>query len=147
MAFQAILEDLRGATDASRTTLRLDMPDKNLHVDTVAAETLASGVRPLKDDDSIVQRNLPTVKFLEKERRVLVQDDCLNADPAPPPELIDYYGVKAQMLGPIVRDDRVIGWISVHYTPGCRNWSKKDVAALQDAVERVWQELNRSSQT
>lgn len=138
MAFQEILEDLLDSTAASRTTVRLDMPSQNFHLDKVAAEALASGVRSLKDDTSINDlRKVPTYEFVEKERRILVQNDCLTADPAPPPALIDFYGVKAQMLGPVVRDDRVIGIISVHYTPGPREWSEKDVASLQDALERV----------
>ena len=141
MAFRDVLEDLLSATAASRTTLRLDLPDKDLHVDRVVAEAVAAGVRSIGDDSSIDQRALPTVMFLEEERRPLVQDDCLAADPAPPQALIDLYGVKAQMLGPLVRDDRLIGWISVHYTLGSREWSDEDVEALREAIERTQQEL------
>jgi GAF domain-containing protein len=141
MAFRDVLEDLLSATAASRTTLRLDLPEKDLHVDRVAAEAVAAGVRSIGDDSSIDQRALPTVMFLEEERRPLVQDDCLAADPAPPQALIDLYGVKAQMLGPLVRDDRLIGWISVHYTLGSREWSDEDVEALREAIERTQQEL------
>ncbi len=145
-AFQEILEDLLDLTTTSRTTVRFDMPDKNFHLDTVAAEALAPGVHSLEDDTSINDlRKVPTYEFVEKERRILVQNDCLTADPAPPRALIDSYGVKAQMLGPIVRDDRVIGIISVHYTPGPREWSEKDVAALQDALERVRRALEQGS--
>jgi GAF domain-containing protein len=144
--FQEILEDLLDSTAASRTTVRLDIPSKNFHLDEVAAEALAPGVRSLKDDTSINDlRKVPTYEFVEKERRILVQNDCLTADPAPPPALIDYYGVKAQMLGPVVRDDRVIGIISVHYTPGPREWSEKDVAALEDALKRVRRALEQGS--
>jgi maleate isomerase len=136
-----ILRDLLRTTAASRTTLRLGLPERNLHVDRVVAEVVAPGVRHIGEDSSIDQRELPTVKYIEEERRILVQNDCLAADPAPPRALIDFYGVKAQMLGPIVRDDRVIGWISVHYTLGFRMWGEEDVAALQEALERVQQEL------
>jgi GAF domain-containing protein len=142
MVFRDVLEDLLTVTAASRTTLRLDLPDKDLHVDRIVAEAVAAGVRPIGDDSSIDQRALPTVMFLEEERRPLVQNDCLAADPAPPQALIDFYGVKAQMLGPLVRDDHLIGWISVHYTPGPREWSDKDVDALREAIERTQQELD-----
>ena len=146
MSFQEILEDLLDSTAASRTTVRLDMPDKNFHLDTVAAEALAPGVRSLRDDTSINDlRKVPTYEFVEKERRILVQNDCLTADPAPPPALIDHYGVKAQMLGPIVRDGRMIGIISVHYTPDPREWDEKDVDALQHALERVRRVLEQGS--
>jgi GAF domain-containing protein len=142
MVFRDVLENLLTATAASRTTLRLDLPDKDLHVDRVVAEAVAAGVQSIGDDSSIDQRALPTVMFLEEERRPLVQNDCLAADPAPPQALIEFYGVKAQMLGPLVRDDHLIGWISVHYTPGPREWSHKDVDALREAIERTQQELD-----
>ncbi len=145
MTLRGILHDLLRTVTASRTTLRLDLPERNLHVDRVVAEAVAPGVRPIGEDSSIDQRALPTVKFIEGERRILVQNDCLTADPAPPPALIDFYGVKAQMLGPIVRDDHLIGIISVHYTPGPREWSEKDVDALQDALERVRRAIEQGS--
>lgn len=141
MPFQDILEELLESTAASRTTLRPDLPDRRLHVDRVAAEAVAPGVRSIAEDGSIDQRALPTVRFLEEERRTLVQNDCSNADPSPPPALIEFYGVKAQMLEPIVRDEHLLGWISVHYTPGPREWSEGDIGALSRAVERVQREL------
>jgi GAF domain-containing protein len=142
MALRDVLENLLSATAASRTTLRLDVPNKDLYVDRVAAEAVAANVRSIGDDSSIDQRALPTVTFLEEERRPLVQNDCLVADPAPPQALIDLYGVKAQMLGPLVRDGHLIGWISVHYTHGPREWSDEDVDALRDAIERTQRELD-----
>ena len=138
-----IMEDLLGATAASRTTLRLDLPDQDSGLDGVVAEALAPGVRSLRNDTSIRNlRGVSTVRFLEEQRRVLVQNDCLADDLAPPAELIEHYGVKAQMLAPIVRDDRLAGVISVHYAPGPRDWSSEDVAVLQEAVERVQRELD-----
>ena len=143
MPLQEIMENLLRATDASRTTLRLDMPQQDAGLDTVVAEALAPGVRSLRDDTSIRNlRSVSTVRFLEEQRRVLVQSDCLADDPAPPSELIKLYGVKAQMLAPIVREDRLAGVISVHYAPGPRVWSSEDVAVLQEAVERVQRELD-----
>jgi GAF domain-containing protein len=140
---QDILEDLLESTSVSRTTIRLDVPIQDLHLDTVAAEALAPSVRSLRDDVSITNlREVPTVEFLEQERRILVQNDCLTADPAVPQKLIDLYGVKAQMLGPLVCNDRLIGVVSVHYTPGPREWSDKDVDALREAIERTQQELD-----
>ncbi len=144
-SFQEIMEDLLGSADASRTTLRLDLPDQDAGLDAVVAEALAPGVRSIRDDTSIRNlRDVSTVRFLEEQRRPLVQKDCLTDDLAPPSELIERYGVKAQMLAPIVRDDRLIGVISVHYVPGPRDWSSEDVAALQEAAERVQRELDRA---
>ncbi|MFD4975764.1 GAF domain-containing protein [Streptomyces sp. NPDC058424] len=49
-----------------------------------------------------------------RTRRVLMQDDCQTANPSPPQALLDAYQVRAQMLAPIVRDGRVVGWLSFH---------------------------------
>jgi maleate isomerase len=145
MRFQEILEDLLRSTDASRTTLRLDLPDQDTGLDTVVAEALAPGVRSIRDDTSIRNlRDIPTVRFLEEQRRPLVQKDCLADDLASPSELTELYGVRAQMLAPLVRGGRLIGVISVHYVPGPRDWNADDVAALQEAAERVQRELNEA---
>ena len=142
--FQEILEELLRSTGTSRTTLRLDLPDQDARLDVVAAEALAPGVRAIKDDTAIRNlRGTSTVGFLEEQRRVLVQNDCLADDLAPPPELIELYGVRAQMLAPIVREGRLAGVISVHYVTGPRQWSAEDVAALQQAAERVQRELDQ----
>ncbi len=142
--FQEIMEDLLRSTDASRTTLRLDLPDQDDGFDVVAAEALAPGVRSISDDTSIRNlRDAATVRFLEDQRRPLVQNDCSADGLAPPSELIERHGVRAQMLAPLVREGRLIGVISVHYVPGPRAWSAEDVAALREAAERVQRELNR----
>lgn len=141
-AFQEVLDDLLEATSSSRTTIRLDSPSDGFHLDAVAAEALAAGIRTLKDDTSITNlREVPTVRFLDEERRLLVQNDCLTADPEVPRKLIELYGVKAQMLGPLLREGDLIGVISVHHNLGPREWSARDIEALQDAVHRVQQTL------
>jgi GAF domain-containing protein len=142
-SFQVIMEDLLRSTESSRTTLRLDLPDQDAGLDAVVAEALAPGVRSLRGDTSIRNlRDVSTVRFLETQRRLLVQNDCSADDLAPPPELIELYGVKAQMLAPIVREDRLVGVISVHHAPGPRDWSAEDVAALREAIEHVQRELD-----
>jgi maleate isomerase len=141
--FQEILEELLRSTCTSRTTLRLDLPDQGFGLDTVTAEALAPGVRSISDDTSIRNlRGTSTVRFLEEQRRPLVQNDCLADDLGPPPELIELYGVRAQMLAPIVREGRLAGVISVHYVPEPRQWSAEDIAALRETVERVQRELD-----
>jgi maleate isomerase len=141
--FQEILEDLLVSTGASRTTLRLDLPNQDAGLDEVVAEALAPGVRSIRGDTSIRNlRDSPPIRFLEEQRTPLVQEDCSTADPAPPSELVELYGVRAQMVAPLVRDDGLVGVISVHYVPGPRGWSAQDHAALQEAVERVQRELD-----
>ena len=68
---------------------------------------------------------------------MLIQRDCLTDEPVAPQELIDLYGVRAQMLAPIVRDDRLVGIISVHHATTPRDWSEDDVGALRDTAARV----------
>jgi maleate isomerase len=54
--------------------------------------------------------------------------------PNPPKELFTVYGTKAQMMEPVVRADKMVCWISVHYNPSTREWSRSDVAALEAAL-------------
>lgn len=139
MAFQTTVETLLQQTGASRTTLRLDRPEGFFPV---VAEALAPGIRSIADDTSIDLGASATFRSLDRERQFLIQPDLLAADPAPPPELIELYGARAQMLAPVVRDDRLIGIVSVHYAPGPRTWTDGEVAALKRAVEEVLVELS-----
>jgi maleate isomerase len=134
---QHILEDLLQLTDASRTTLRIDIPEQNSNIDAPLIEVLAPGIRSIKSLAKLEQRKLPTVIFMEENRCNLIQEDCANSDVSPPKDLIQVYGVKAQMLGPLVWDDKLVGFISVHYTPSTRHWSQKEITALDDVKERV----------
>ena len=138
----AILAALRDATGAARVTLRLDVPRRRLHSDDVAAEALAPGVTSLRGHTSIDQRAAGTIRWLDANRRILIQPDLRGADPAPPRELVELYGATAQMLGPIVRDDRLVGWVSIHHAGGPRQWRAEDVAALETAMRAVHRELD-----
>jgi maleate isomerase len=138
MAHQAVIDDLLETTGASRTTLRLDTPGD---VFPVVAEAVAPGIRSIKDEKGIDLKAAATFQFLEHELRPLIQNDCSSGDNPPPPELIALYGVHAQMLGPVVRDGRLVGIVSVHYAPSPREWSEADVAALEHAVARIQSEL------
>lgn len=142
MALQEIAEELLATTSASRTTIRVDRPGA---VFPVVAEALAPGVRSIKDETAMDLRGAATFKYLQRELRSLVQSDCL-ADPesAPPPELLDLYGVRAQVLAPLVRDGRLAGIVSVHYADGPREWGEADVAAAERAAERALGELQRT---
>jgi GAF domain-containing protein len=135
MSFQTVVERLLVETGASRTTLRLDAPDA---VFPVVAEALAPDVGSIADDTSIDLRASPTFAFLEREQRLLVQSDLFEAAVAPPPELIAQYGVRAQIVAPIVRGGRLTGIVSVHYAAGPREWTPDDI----DAVERARDEID-----
>ena len=77
----------------------------------------------------------------ERERRLLIQSDLLDAEVAPPPQLIAQYGARAQMLAPILRDDRLVGILSVHYAPGPRDWTPEDIGALERARDEIVAQL------
>ena len=139
MTFQRTVETLLQQTGASRTTLRLDQPDGFFPV---AAEALAPGIRSIAGDSSIDLGASATFQSLERKRKLLIQSDLLAADPAPPAELIELYGARAQMLAPVVRDGALAGIVSVHYSPGPRAWTDDDVAALEQAVEQVLADLD-----
>jgi GAF domain-containing protein len=137
--FQALMEELRDRTDASRTTLRID--DEPGVEFPVKAEALAPGINSIAGDNTIAIRASATFKWVDKERRILVQEDLLAADPAPAPELIERYGGRAQMLAPVQRAGELVGLVSVHYAPGPRHWSDEEVGVLEEIVERVEREL------
>ena len=79
----------------------------------------------------------PTFRYLERELRLLVQEDILASDTAPPPELIERYGAGAQILAPVVLDGRMVGFVSVHNAQGPRRWSGEEIAAAESAARRV----------
>ena len=132
--FQRIIDDLRVRTNASRTTLRLDSDKHRWFVNGIVAESLGAGAMSLRKETGLQQRRSGTATWLEQNRQILVQNDTANAEPQPPKELFTVYGTKAQMMAPVVRGDRMMGWISVHYNPSTREWSREDVAALEAAL-------------
>ena len=132
--FEAMLHKLLKKTNASRTTIRLDVPDRSFNVSGCVAEALAPGIESIAAATSINQRASGTATWLEDNRKILVQNDTANAVPNPPPQLIQIYGTRAQMMAPVVRGKNMTGWISVHYNPSKRDWLADDVAALEYAV-------------
>lgn len=140
--FTAILQQLLETTKASRTTLRLDVPERGFQVNGVVAEALTPGVNSIAAEKSLQQRATQTASFIEQNRKILVQDDCATAVPNPPKELMAIYGTKAQMVAPIVRGADMVGWVSVHYNPSPRQWTREDVAALEAAVAATHKQMD-----
>jgi maleate isomerase len=141
---EAILKTLLDETNASRTTLRIDLPQLGLHVNAPAAEALAPGVHSIKDKTSLDQRNAVAVKWLEKNRRVFVENDCLNttADVAPEHEVTDVYGIRSEMVAPVIRNGHLIGWVSVHNTRGPHQWTKGEIAAIEAACAKIRSQID-----
>ena len=137
--FASLVDELRKQVQASRVTLRLEVEGTNFPV---VAESRAPGIDSIRGDDSLDQRNLPTVRFLFRAKSLLVQDDCARAEVPVPEELMSRYAVKAQMLAPILdADGEVRGWLSAHYCPGPRKWRKPDQAAIAQAAAAVCRAL------
>ena len=132
--FENLMADLLIATGASRVTLRLARPGE---VFPVVAEALAPGTPSITSGVSPDLTNAPTMRYLAEHHANLIQDDCLKAEVPPPPELLEFYGVKAQMLAPIVGGTELIGLVSVHYTPSPRHWTTEEIDALDRAAKEV----------
>jgi GAF domain-containing protein len=133
-SLEQIAAELLEATGASRVTIRLDTPGE---VYPVAAEAVAPGVRSIRGATEIDLRKAETFRFLDRERRTLVQSDCLRDEPAVPPELIELYGVRAQVLVPVVSAGGLAGIVSVHHAATVRDWTEAEVAAAEAAAARV----------
>lgn len=145
-ALQKILDSLRADTRAGRTTVRLDHPGLGFHVDAVAAESLSEGVHSIKPHTSLDQKNAAAVKWLQRNMRTFVMDDCLNPwDPevAPETEVIETYGIRSEMVTPVVSGGTLVGWISVHYTKGPRKWTEEDIERIEAASEQAREVMDR----
>ena len=135
----AILDCLRVAVKASRTTLRVDDPARDWQVGLVCAESLGLGVASMRGDGSINQRAAATSQWLAEHKTNLLQPNLLdNPQPPPPAALLAAYGAKAQMLGPLLdRTGYLVGWISAHYVDGPHALSEADSLAMDQARGEV----------
>lgn len=149
-ALRDILDALRVDVEAGRTTVRLDDCGLGFHVDTVAAETLSPGVHSIMTLNSLDQKNAAAVKWLQENRRTFVMDDTLNpwdASVAPEKQVIEGYGIRSEMVAPVLKDGEIVGWVSVHYTAGPRHWTAAEIARLEaacDAVRGVLEDVDRA---
>ena len=134
MLYQEIVDGLLRATAGSRVTIRLERPGETLPI---VAEALAPGIPSLQGPSTIDLRAAPTVRYLAETLGTLIQDDLLAAETPPPPELIQQYGARAQMLAAVGVDGKLAAIVSVHYSPGPRHWTAVEVAALEAAAARV----------
>lgn len=130
MNLNTLVTTLLSDTRADRVTIRLDVPGMNFPC---IAEATAPGISSIEADNSLDQRGAATAQWIIRNRQVLVQPDVRESDTPPPQELIDSYGVLAQMLSPIEVDGDVAGWISVHSTTA-RPWEPTDVTAARAAA-------------
>jgi maleate isomerase len=124
------LQTLRVFTKAQRATLRLDVPGMNFPC---VAESCAEGIEEISDDNSLDQAGAATAQWITRTHRVLVQPNFKDVNPAPPQALQDLYGVRAQMLAPVIVEGERVGWISLHSTVE-RVWNRGEIMAIEAAA-------------
>jgi len=140
-SYQPLVDELLQELGASRVTLRID--DVPGEVFPVKAESLAPGINSIAGDRTLPIRQSETFKWVERERRVLVQDDILASPITPAPALTGRYGARSQMLAPVFRGDDLVGLVSIHHVGEPRTWSPDEVALLERAVERLEADLGQ----
>lgn len=130
-----ILGRLMSATGALRCTVRIDHPAMGFSVNTPCAEVLAPGAASMLHNASIDHRRARSVRWIEKNRRPLLQEDVFaDAGMAPPPALVREFATRAQMVAPLIGvDDYMFGWVSAHFAEGPRAFAPADIAALDEA--------------
>ncbi len=133
---EAVLERLLTETDASRVTLRQDLPGN--YAFPVTHEALAEGVMSLRDERTVDLPTQPVVLELQKERQV-VQEDCRTAydDPAFQQMLDTYGGLAAQIVTPVFDGDRLRAVVSLHQLGQPRTWTTEEIAAASKAADQV----------
>jgi len=137
---QQILDKLRKDTLSGRTTVRLDHQALGFTVASPAGESLSDGVHSIKSQTQLDQWNCAAVRWLIKNRRTFVMDDCLNPwDPEVAPErpVIETYGILSEMLTSVIKGGEMVGWVSVHYTKGSRKWTEEEIRMIESAAHRV----------
>ena len=135
---EEVLARLVRATGADRCTLRFDDPMRGWTVQLPCAEVLVGDAKSLRQENSVDQRAAATVKWLETHRHILIQPDLANTDVPAPAALIQAYGVRAQMLGPLFRQDGFLqGWISAHYLNPPGSLGPERVAAMRQAITAI----------
>lgn len=137
--FNAILAELTRMTGAIRTTVRLDVPVLSWSVNTPCAEVLARDVRSMRSDASIDHRRARSIRWIERHRETLIQEDVhADAEMAPPSALSAVFGTQAQMVAPLIMPDGyMIGWVSAHFADCPRRFTPEDRAAIEAAAAAV----------
>jgi GAF domain-containing protein len=137
----AIMDGLLLATQASRASLRLIDGVGGL---LLRAEALADGQPAMMTGPGVDPRQYETYQYLARYMQALVQPDCREGPPHPPPMMIEHYGVLAQILSPVSIDGELVGAISLHQAGRTRDWSDQDLSAVAMARRRVEVQLTQN---
>ena len=52
------------------------------------------------------------------------------------------YGIRSEMVAPVIHNDDLIGWVSVHNTRGPHQWTKGEIAAIEAACVEVGRHID-----
>lgn len=136
--FQPSVDALFAALRPSRIILRLETPGAFYPV---VAEALAPGVRSVAGGPEPDFAQAPTWLYVTRELRPLVQDAVEGHPLGLPAALIGHYGVRAQLLVPVVRGDRFVGVVGIHVSDGPRRWTDDELALADAFARQVAREL------
>ena len=143
-AAQAVLDEVRTKLNVQRCTLRRDVQGKGVFG--VALESRSPGVRALLGDFTIVQSGQPVVQALLAKRAQVVQNDSRNATAEPAFQtMLDHYGdMRAQIVTPVVRNDGLVGVLSIHQLGTLRDWTKEETQYAWAATELLGEIMESS---
>ncbi|HSF61899.1 MAG TPA: GAF domain-containing protein [Gaiellaceae bacterium] len=137
---EAVVQRLLVETGASRVTLRQDLPGDYAYP--VTHEALAPGTGSLREERTVDLRTQPVVRELERGCQVVQNDSrAASDDPAFQQMLQTYGGLSAQIVTPILRDERLVAIVSVHELRGPRVWTAEEIGAATLAAEEVKAQL------
>lgn len=134
-SFQTIVTELLLETDASRAMLQVAQPDGTFPI---VAEAVRHGMQQIRNQaPSPELTGRSAFASLDKTQDIFVLNDVAQANPGLPPILLNSYGVKAQMLAPLVLGGRLAGVLTVHHALGPRQWAAGDLGAVRKAKSNV----------
>lgn len=141
MWLDTLSQELLDETRATRITIRLADPEDPYFP--VKGEATVDGFPSLKGTVNDKLLTAPTFLWVKNNLgELLVQDDVLTSEPVFP-DLVEIYGIRAQVLAPVIRNGELAGLISVHWADGPRHWTETEFAALRHTSEKLHEELAR----
>lgn len=126
----ALVASLLVALSADRVTIRFRGSDAMWMI---VAESRRPPARSLVGS-ALDIRNAATLQHIQSGGQLLVQADTLTATPSPPKALIENFGVRAQIVAPVMSGDRLVALVSVHSSTGPRIWAPTDVRLVSQAA-------------
>jgi GAF domain-containing protein len=129
---ELILEELLASTGASRVTLRYGNGFP------VVAEALAPGVGSLREERSVDLSTQPVALEVTAGRQVVHDDSASAYDDADYHRMRNVYGgLAAQIVTPVLVNERVEAIVSLHQLGSPRHWTEAEAEACRAAAAQV----------